>query len=69
MLLYLTYKNLWKNIKKSCKNNKFKISALTWNEEFELPNTSYSASDIQDYFEYNFRKTEESLVILQYKYA
>ena len=67
MLLYLTYK--WKNIKKSCKNNKFKISALTWNEEFELPNTSYSASDIQDYFEYNFRKTEESLVILQYKYA
>ena len=67
MLLYLTYK--WKNIKKSCKNNKFKISALTWNEEFELPNTSYSASDIQDYLEYNFRKTEESLVILQYKYA
>ena len=67
MLLYLTY--TWKNIKKSCKNNKFKISALTWNEEFELPNTSYSASDIQDYFEYNFRKTEKSLVILQYKYA
>ena len=26
----------WKNIKKSYKNNKFKISALTWNEEFEL---------------------------------
>ena len=27
----------WKNIKKSYKNNKFKISAPTWNEEFELP--------------------------------
>ena len=27
----------WKNIKKSCKNNKLKISAPTWNEEFELP--------------------------------
>ena len=26
----------WKNIKKSYKNNKFKISAPTWNEEFEL---------------------------------
>ena len=25
----------WKNIKNSCKNNKFKISAPTWNEEFE----------------------------------
>ena len=33
----------------SCKNNKFKISALTWNEEFELPNGSYSVSDFQDY--------------------
>ena len=41
----------WKNIKKSYKNNKFKISAPTWNEEFELPDGSYSISDIQDYFE------------------
>ena len=24
----------WKNIKKSYKNNKFKISVPTWNEEF-----------------------------------
>ena len=39
----------WKNIKKSNKNNKFKISAPTWSEEFELPDGSYSASDIQDY--------------------
>ena len=27
----------WKNIKKSCKNNEFKLSASTWNKEFELP--------------------------------
>ena len=27
----------WKNIKKSYKNNEFKLSAPTWNEEFELP--------------------------------
>ena len=48
----------WKNIKKSYKNNKFKISALTWNEEFELPDGSYSVSDIQDYFEYILKKHE-----------
>ena len=41
----------WKNIKKSYKNNKFKISAPTRNEECELPDGSYSVSDIQDYFE------------------
>ena len=40
-----------KNIKKSYKNNKFKISAPTWNKEFEIPDGSYSVSDIQCYFE------------------
>ena len=47
----------WKNIKKSYKNNKFKISAPTWNEEFQLPDASYFVSDIQDYFKYLFKKT------------
>ena len=48
---------IWKNIKKSYKNNnKFKISAPTWNEEFELPGGSYYVSDIQEYFEYMFKK-------------
>ena len=42
----------WKNIKSSHNSNKFKISAPTWSEEFELPDGSYSISDIQDYFEY-----------------
>ena len=42
----------WKNIKRSYKNTKLKISAPTWNEEFELPDGSYSLSDIQDYFQY-----------------
>ena len=43
----------WKNIKSSYNNNnKFKISARTWNEEFKLPDGSYSISDIHDYFEY-----------------
>ena len=44
------------NIKKSYKNNKFKISASTWNEEFGLPDGSYSVPEIQDYFEYIFKK-------------
>ena len=30
----------WKNIKSSYKNNEFKISAPTWNDEFKLPNGS-----------------------------
>ena len=30
----------------SYKNNKFKISAPTWNKEFELPDGSYSRQDI-----------------------
>ena len=46
----------WKNIKKSYKNNKFKISVPTWNEEFELPDGSYSISDIPDYFKCILKK-------------
>ena len=32
----------WKNIKSEYNNNKFKISAPTWNDEFDLPDGSYS---------------------------
>ena len=46
----------WRNIK-SPYNNKFKISVPTWNDKFELPDRSYSISDIQDYFEYILKKT------------
>ena len=42
----------WKNTKSSHNNNKFKISAPTWNDKFKLPDGSCSVSDIQDYFEY-----------------
>ena len=42
----------WKNIKSTYNNNKFKISAPIWNDEFKLLNGSYSIPDIQDYFEY-----------------
>ena len=50
----------WKNIKNSYNNNKFKISAPTWNDKFELPDGSYSLSEIQDYFEYILKKHGEN---------
>ena len=50
----------WKNIKSSYNNNKFKISAPTWNDEFELPDGSYSVSDIENCFEYILKKHGES---------
>ena len=40
-----------KNIKLEYKNNKFKISAPTWNDTFDLPDGSYVVN-IQDYFEF-----------------
>ena len=51
----------WKNIKNSYNNNKFKISAPTWNDKFELPDGSCSVSDIQDYFEYILKKHGENI--------
>ena len=48
----------WKNIKSAYKNNKFKISAPTWNDTFDLPDGSYSIADIQDYFEFIIKKHE-----------
>ena len=50
----------WRNIKCSCNNNKFKISAPTWNDKFDLPDGSFSVSDIQDYFDYILKKHREN---------
>ena len=50
----------WNNIKSSYNNDKIKISSPTWNEEFILPVGSYSISDIQDYFQYTFKKHGEN---------
>ena len=49
----------WRNIKNSYNNNTFKIFAPPWNDKFELPDGSYSVSDIQDYFEHIFKKHGE----------
>ena len=48
----------WKNIKSEYNNNKFKISAPTWNYAFDLPDGSYSIANIQDYFEFIIKKHE-----------
>ena len=48
----------WKNIKSEYSSNKFKISATTWNDIFDLPDGSYTVSNIQDYFEYIIKKHE-----------
>ena len=47
-----------KNIKSEYNNNKFKICAPTWNDEFNLPDESYSVFDMQDYLEYIIKKHE-----------
>ena len=57
----LSIYHTWKNIKSSYNNNRFKISAPTWNEGFELPNGSYSISDIHDYFEYILKEHGENV--------
>ena len=48
----------WKNVKSEYNNNKFKISAPTRNDTFDLPDGSYSIVDIQYYFEYIIKKHE-----------
>ena len=40
-----------KNIKSAYNNNKFKIFAPTRNNELDLPDKSYSITEIEDYFE------------------
>ena len=59
----VAYENLsiyspWKNIRKQYQNNKLQIIAPTQNDEFELPDGSYSLLDIQDYIEYIIKNHE-----------
>ena len=50
-----------RNLKSSYNNNKLKISAPPWNDKFELPDGSYSVSNIQDCFEYILKKKLENI--------
>ena len=58
----------WKNIKSEYNNNKFKTSAPTWNDEFNLSDGSHSVSDIQDYFEYIIKNMKLLQIIFLYKF-
>ena len=58
VLANLSVYDTWKNIKSEYNNSNFKISTPPWNDEFNVPNGSYSVSDIQDYFEYIIKKQE-----------
>ena len=57
----LTIYYAWENIKSLHNNNKFKISAPIWNYKFELPDGSYSVSDIQNYLEYILKNHGENV--------
>ena len=57
-LVNLSIYYTWKNIKSEYINNKFKISAPTWNGTFDLPDASYSIDYIPDYFEFIIIKYE-----------
>ena len=64
---YIALSNLsifytWK-ILKLCNRNNFKMSAPIRNQKLELPDESYSISDVQDYFEYIFEKHGGKLLI------
>ena len=52
-------------IKTSYKNNKFKMTAPTKNEEFKLTDGPYSLLDIPDYFKCIFKNMRQFLIILQ----
>ena len=51
----------WQNIKSSQNSKNFQIFAPAWSDEFELPDGSYSISDIQDYLEYILKKHSENV--------
>ena len=60
---------IWKRIKSSYKNNRFKILVLTWHEEFALPDGLYPISDITDYFEYILKSIRKRQLILHKWYT
>ena len=53
----------WRNIKNSYNNNKFIISAPTWNDKFELLDGSYSVSVLFSIILSIFKKKMEKILI------
>ena len=65
--LYVYY--TWKNIRKHYKNNKQKIIASTWNDEFQLQDGFCSVSDIPDYIEYIIKEHGTLTTIFQFMFT
>ena len=57
-LAYLSIYYTWKNVKSDYNNKKFKISAPTWNDTFDVPDGSYSIAALQNSFEHIIKKHE-----------
>ena len=57
-LVNLSIYYTWKNSKSTYNSNKFRVSAPTRNDAFDLPDGSYSMSDIQDYFAFIIKNTK-----------
>ena len=57
-LANLSISYTWKNVKSDYNNNKLKMSAPTWNDTFDVPDSSYSIAAPQNYFEYIIKKHE-----------
>ena len=57
-LANLSFYYTWQNIKSEYSNNKFKLSAPTWNDTFDLPDGSFFVADIQDFFEFIIKRHE-----------
>ena len=55
----------WQNTKSECNNNKFKISAQTWNDEFDFPDESYSVSDIQNYLNISLKSMTQIILLFK----
>ena len=66
---YKKIKNTKYKNKKDNKNNKFKISVPTWNEDFQLSDGSYFVSYIQVYFGYILKNMKQLLIILQEEFT
>ena len=68
---YVSLSNLsiyytWRNITKEYNNNKFKITTPKWEENFTLPDGSYSIFDIDEYFRLIFQKHNATKTIFIY---
>ena len=68
-LVNLSIYYTWKNIKSVYKNNKFRISALAWNDEFDLPDGSFQSHTFRITLNLSSKNIKPWLEILPYKFT